>query len=826
MFRLSVLGLLSFALTFPAGAQTVIRWSPGLKDAPVAAAPAFWLAQNGAPKATIVIAADALDTNREAAQLLQEYVKKISGATLPIADDAAPVNGPAVLIGRSKLVDAFKLDIPAGYTRDLKEEGYLIRQIGDKLVLAGNDHRPNPAYKGSLFATIEVLQRLGCRWYFPGEFGEVHPHSRDISLPRLDETVRPSMAVRGFWWGMAPERRKDENLQALMTRWQTLNRYLPYGSVLPSAGDGSIMKPFQKWQTRVVDGKKVRVNVMFEEHPEYFAVNADGSHNPGYLCLSQPAVLDITTQAAFDYFEKNPDSIAFGISPPDGAPTCEEPMCRAKNKYFMQNEPSDPHIQDISGSFYWFMNELARRVEQKFPDKLVTTLAYSGRIRPPENFTFNDNVTVRTALLAHSRHHRYDSPTWQTQERVQLYKSWAKLVDNLVEREYYPVFQFNCNVPQQMYRASAFNIRTIKEIGMRGAEWEGRASFFTEGASDYIRGQLLWNTDTDVDALMDDYYARFYGPAGPVVRRFDEAVEKALTESLVDHHEEERIHEIYPHDFVVSVTDGVGDVEKLVANSDAATRQRVDYFRKVVSHFRDYSDMRYAESQLDFKLAAQKAQAMIDIENAVDAINHTFIDSDLEAYDAKKVYGEMGANASAHGKLKQYLAKAKLLDGSEGELVAALPETWKFKTDPHNQGVTFEWHRQPLDGSWRDMKTTSSWEIQGLQDEQAHGYDGYAWYRTSFEVPQKFAGKKMTLFLGGFNDQAWVWVNGKLAAATPYHPYWMRWKYHDQLDIGDFLEPGKTNTIAIRIWNDQDAGGLFRRSFIYAPVAAAQATQP
>src|SRR5690606_30756007 len=134
---------------------------------------------------------------------------------------------------------------------------------------------PAPAYKGSLFAVVEVLQRLGCRWYFPGAFGEVYPTSADVSLPHLDERVKPSLAVRGFWYGVAREWRKDEALQRQMRRWQTLNRYLPYGEVLPSAGDGSIMQPFREWVYQEVDGERVRVNRVFQEHPEYFALNKD-----------------------------------------------------------------------------------------------------------------------------------------------------------------------------------------------------------------------------------------------------------------------------------------------------------------------------------------------------------------------------------------------------------------------------------------------------------------------------------------------------------------------------------------------------------------------
>ena len=801
------------------GVQGAPRWSPTLKDAPVGQKPAFWLAKGGKPQATIVIAENPVDSNRMAAELLQESIQKISGATLPIVDDSKPIAGPVIYIGRSKAVDAMKLDIPAGYTRALDEEGYLIKTTGDQLVLVGNDNRPNPPYKGSLYATVEVLERLGCRWYMPGDFGAVYPRSADVCLPQLDERVKPAFPVRGFWYGTAPALRDSADLKRDMERWQAVNRFQPYGSVLASASDGSIMSAFTKSGVKEQDGKKVRVNAVFEEHPEWFALNKDGTRNSEYLCLSNPAVLERLVEQALAHFQKNPEALAFSIAPPDGAPTCECKDCREKNQMFMQKEPSDPRIQDISGGFYYVLNELAKRVKEKYPEKWITSTAYSGRIRPPENLQLSDNISLHTALLAHSRHHRYDSPTWQTQERVQIYKRWGKLSNAVVEREYYPVFQFTLNLPLPMLRSSAYNYRLIKEIGLRGAEWEGRTSFFSESATNYVRGQLLWNLDTDVEALLEDYYTRFYGKAGPVVSRFDEAVENTMTQSMVDHHEEERIPEVFPHDVVVRITDAVGEVEKLVSDADTFTRQRVAYFRMEVDHFRAYSEMRYAETQLDFKRAAEQAQAMIDIESKVNKINLTFIDSYLAHFDSKPMYGEMGGNASAQGKLRQYRAKQKLIDGTGGTLVAALPIAWQFKPDPYDRGVVFEWHRvQANDSGWRDMNTTASWEIQGMQDETAQGYNGYGWYRTTFDVPESFKGKPMRLFIGGMNNQAWVWINNKLAVAVPYHDYWQRWKYHADVDISGYIEAGKTNQIAIRVWNDQNAGGLFRRSFVYSPI--------
>ena len=48
-------------------------------------------------------------------------------------------------------------------------------------------------------AVYDLLERLGCRWYFPGDFGQVVPKAATIELPTLDVTGRPSFVVRNIW---------------------------------------------------------------------------------------------------------------------------------------------------------------------------------------------------------------------------------------------------------------------------------------------------------------------------------------------------------------------------------------------------------------------------------------------------------------------------------------------------------------------------------------------------------------------------------------------------------------------------------------------------
>jgi len=232
-----------------------------------------------------------------------------------------------------------------------------------------------------------------------------------------------------------------------------------------------------------------------------------------------------------------------------------------------------------------------------------------------------------------------------------------------------------------------------------------------------------------------------------------------------------------------------------------------------------YSDMRAAEAQMDFTLAAAKAREMIAQEREVEAMSPVLVDGIAEAWDARPFYGELGANGSSHGKLKQYLAKQALIDGTKGDRVAELAVEWEFTQDPRDDGLTLQWYLPGDHGrSWSPVKTTASYEIQGMQDERLYGYNGYSWYRTSFEVPRKFKGRRVILFVGGLNYQGWAWCNGRIAGEIPYHEYWRRWEYHAEVDLTPYIMYGEQNTLAIRVFDEQNFGGIFRRCFVYSPV--------
>jgi len=122
------------------------------------AGPRFTLVQDERPAASIVIAAAPDQNSREAAAELQRYVRRITGAELPIVSDEHPPAGPLILVGTNRLT-AQRPDwrIPFGLTPKLREEGFVILCHGDRLLLAGNDAGP---YYGTRYAVAEFLHRL------------------------------------------------------------------------------------------------------------------------------------------------------------------------------------------------------------------------------------------------------------------------------------------------------------------------------------------------------------------------------------------------------------------------------------------------------------------------------------------------------------------------------------------------------------------------------------------------------------------------------------------------------------------------------------------
>ena len=158
------------------------------------------IVEDGRARAVIVVEAGEPKAMK-AGQALQTYVEKMSGAKLALIEEGQAVPGDMpvrLLVGHTQAARELGVEIPSGYDTTIRpdifeEEGYALKTVGRDLVIGGNN---DGYYKGTLYAAYALLERLGCRWYFPDEWGEVVPEQKTITVPELDVVSRPDFPVR------------------------------------------------------------------------------------------------------------------------------------------------------------------------------------------------------------------------------------------------------------------------------------------------------------------------------------------------------------------------------------------------------------------------------------------------------------------------------------------------------------------------------------------------------------------------------------------------------------------------------------------------------
>jgi sialate O-acetylesterase len=148
------------------------------------------------------------------------------------------------------------------------------------------------------------------------------------------------------------------------------------------------------------------------------------------------------------------------------------------------------------------------------------------------------------------------------------------------------------------------------------------------------------------------------------------------------------------------------------------------------------------------------------------------------------------------------------IDADNDLLNLKLAGNWKFRT-----GDNKEWRSPDVDDSrWKTIQVPSEWENEGYQQ-----YDGYAWYRLQFRIPQNLNTSELYLVLGKIDDIDEVYLNGKFLGTV----YDLRkdneyrrsgWEYNARriYRIGEgMLHRGAVNTLAIRVYDSQLRGGIY-----------------
>ena len=469
---------------------------------------------------------------------------------------------------------------------------------------------------------------------------------------------------------------------------------------------------------------------------------------------------------------------------------------------------------------------VSAEVHKEFPDRFLSTNGYANRDTPPVGLNESDpTIWIMFAAIFSDTYHAMDNPnSWMTLRQYNMLKGWTERYNNVYMYNYLYYNLVGCGAPLiPLARRHAHEMPMLKELAIAGFWDEGRTVRGEAGVfPTYLRARMMWDADLDVDALTEEYFTTWYGPAaGPAFDFWDE-MERAIEASNIGGNEDHMLSLIYTPDLIAKLAGHLERAEA-AAKGDAWAEPRVRGDRASFEYLLAYKAMERAEFDADWAEAARQAERMNEVLKPAMDISRFYWDLETEA-NRKRSIGQ------AHGfyywgtnmRRDYYKEMAALTTGEKGEMITILPERARFRIDPRDDGRFDGWYRTDFDDSdWESMLTTIPFYAQGKYlDEQGFPYLGAMWYRMDVDVPAGAAGKTAKIHCMAAETEAWVWVNGKFVGHRPYIGAYIRPNKID-MDVTDALIPGQKNQVVVRLHTNiqpaEMAAGMASRLFLYAP---------
>jgi hypothetical protein len=741
----------------------------------------------------------------QAAQDLQKYIARMTGVTLPLVsapeavDKALKSGRPLVIIGDAALqlnpgIKAKLASVVKPKPR-LRADAIALLRDRNRIFLAGvND-------ESHYFAVAELLRAWGVRWFMPGDFGECVPTESRLTVGDLEVYYAPPFEIRAFWvsWSGDATGVTDFQLRNMMVSATTVP---PNGHSL-----GQFMKGLG---TSVFD-----VPLTDPKSAEHVANAVDSLYAAGEgISLSMEDGL---------YASTYPRDVELGKLQWD--------------KYSLRPSVTDAMLE--------LLNNVARRLRERHPESRskIGFLIYSNMFLPPvRKVALEPSLYGVIAPIDIDPIHSVDDPrSPQKQEYLDILKKWMKVTQGrLTIYDYDQSMLVWRDLPNPSHQAFEADVKAYRDAGVLGISTESRMALATTFTNLYLRARLMWKPDSDVSELLEDFYAKFFGPARKPMRDYWSAIFDAWRKTNVTEHEFFVIPAIYTSELVERLGASLQEAERAVENlrasggalapADALYVERVRFVRLGYETIKHYVEMtRAGASDLDYEKAAVNGDQGLRARDALTEMNKAFTTPRFESGDA-----------FWKGEIDQYRRLLSLTNGEKGRLLAALPLEWSFHRDREGKGMERGYADGPLDLSfWREHRAeydvdtrkdypADQWETvrtdlyvqaQGVRDPDQRSFTGDIWYRTTIALsPDQLAAKPHIHFPGLFNACE-LYVDGTLVSKRQqFEPWWFNdYKFEWDVSLANKASVGD-NIIALRCHNPHHLGGMFRRPFLYAPI--------
>lgn len=388
----------------------------------------------------------------------------------------------------AKITGAEGFSLPAPRTIAFRKaprglNGFAYRVEGDTLILEAETAMT------AQYAVYDLLERLaGCRFYTSKV--EKIPHQADLALDVEDYEADPILQFRELYY-----RDYGDSVFAAKRKMHPFEQH---------AGWGFWCHSFNKLMP---------ARDYFDEHPEYFAM-IDGKRDPqGQLCLSNPEVLEIVVERLAGFMAQQPDKLYWSVSQDDHDRYCRCPACQA--------------LDEIDGGPMGSLLNFVNKVAERFPDKIISTLAYWYSRKAPKVTRPASNVHIMLCNIEALRGEPLtDDP--RNEGTVQELKDWAAICDQVFLWDYNIQFA-NLVSPFPNLNTLGPNMRFFVENSVRSLFSQCNREIGGEMAElrGYMLSKLMWDPYTDARAVMEDFVQGYFGPAAPHIQHYIDTLHAA-----------------------------------------------------------------------------------------------------------------------------------------------------------------------------------------------------------------------------------------------------------------------------------------------------------
>ncbi|MFB9107583.1 DUF4838 domain-containing protein [Flavobacterium gyeonganense] len=407
----------------------------------------------------IIVSSD--ENTQKAAVLLKTYL------------DQAFDNPFLIQNAKSENTESSKIILDVNQGSSGKNDSFIIKSDEKNIYLIGSSE------KTLRYAIYTLLETWGFRKYTAKD--SFIPKLTEITFPKnFNKTYKPSFEYRALFYPDC----YDENFR----EWHKLDWHID---------------DFGIWGHSFY--KLISAKEYFKTNPDFFALY-EGRRNTESLCMTNDTVLKIVSKKMTDIISQNPNARFFSISQNDDVVYCECDKCKALNE-----KHGGPQ-----GSLYHFLNKIAAQ----FPKTNITTLAYLHTYQAPKNIKIEPNIYTIFCPIEMNR----GKPIEETADNnsfVNILNKWNTTTDHLYLWDYTVEFT-NYLSPFPNFHTFSKNYKLYKQNKVKGLFVQGYADIAGDlyELRQYLLAKIIWDTDTDAEAVTNDFINGFYDDAAPFVKKY------------------------------------------------------------------------------------------------------------------------------------------------------------------------------------------------------------------------------------------------------------------------------------------------------------------